>query len=271
MMFDVYKYRDLNKCLNALFKYKKRKNSRYSIRAWAKQLGYQSAAFLGQVLKKQRSANLQLLERIKETEDFNDDQWRHLRILFLKSIYNQDDPIFDELLSTPKFKAIHKTILKKSPLLSRWFGPVIFELNRFIDLSKKTNLIQKALSFKVSDKDLQVMTQSLKEDDLIHEHAKQVGMITLGSLIQDDDFLSEEQRLDYHTSLIEIMQKSLQEQSDDEKSFFSSTLVLDQEGIKKITEVIQKTNIRVLNLSSIDKKQAKVYQYHLSLFKVADL
>ena len=83
MNFTVYKYDDIVILLNDLLEFKKQSNSMFSLRAWAKVLGYTYPSYLSQCLRRERKINTDFMRRLFETSDFDKGEKEYLSFLYL--------------------------------------------------------------------------------------------------------------------------------------------------------------------------------------------
>lgn len=99
MGIDIFSYDCIYRLLNDILEAKKKRNPLFSLRAWAKQLGYKSPSGLSLMLKGDRPVSSTLLLAVIRTECFSGPEAEHLRILYYKSSAIGDDAdIFLQLL-----------------------------------------------------------------------------------------------------------------------------------------------------------------------------
>lgn len=281
MEVNIYKIDDLNECMNTLFEQKKKRNPRYSIRAWAKQLGYNSAAFLGQVMKGQRSANMPLLRRIKESEDLDEAGWRHLKVLYLKSLYNDEDPIFDELMLSLN-KRDYDITFDRFELLSEWFYLAIYELAKHETFTPDAKTIQRALKFDLSEDKINDAIKLLQEIGMLDEHGKRDHCKKIGVVSQREEndlsadiekFISDKPNKiirNYHHKNIDLAKVAIEEQSIDERFVSSSSVSLNKENLEKANKILKEAHMKILELP-LSSDATSIYQFNAQFFKIADI
>lgn len=81
---NIFLFDDIVDYLNALLESKKRKNSNFSLRSWAKNLGYKFPSYLSQCLRNERAVNFSLVKRVVEKEGLTVSEKEFLVFLFLK-------------------------------------------------------------------------------------------------------------------------------------------------------------------------------------------
>lgn len=282
MPVNKFKIANLREYLNTLYEEKKERNTRYSVRAWAKHLGYNSAAFLGQVMKGERSANMSLLLKIRDTEEMDDKSWRHLKILYLKSLYNdRDDLIFEDLL-LPLNTLDFDINIEKFELLSNWYNLVIFELAKQQSFSLDSSLIKKALEFDISEDQVNEAFTLLKDLKMIDKSGRrttqgQVGIVTTNN--DDETQASVNQAIEnktneairtHHKDFIKLASQAIDEQPTEKRFLSSATVTISEDDLEQINNILEEAHMRIMSLPK-KNKSSSIYQLNTQLFKVADI
>ena len=261
--------KDILTYINNLFNGKKERNSRYSIRAWAKQLGYNSAAFLGQVMKGERSPNMTLLNRIKDNESLNSEEWKFLKVLYLKSLFdNPNDPIFDELM--PKDKVEHYLINSEHfDLITSWQHFTILEMAKQKNFTLNVEKIKNALAFELSDNEINdsiellIKTKQLKKDGVINpKYNDKIGKIlseTPSQILKN-----------YHLSNFNLARVALDNQKREERFFNSLTLTISKQNLGKVKDIIHEASMKILEIESAPLDDLITCQLNTQFFKLAD-
>jgi hypothetical protein len=83
-LIEVFSFENPIHYVLAAFEHKKKKNDRFSIRAWSKQLGFANPSFLSDVLRGRRKLQIGLAEKIALNLKLPEDQRRYFEILVLR-------------------------------------------------------------------------------------------------------------------------------------------------------------------------------------------
>lgn len=84
LLVEVFSFENPVHYVLAAFEHKKKKNDRFSIRAWSKQLGFANPSFLSDVLRGRRKLQIGLAEKIAINLKLPEDQRRYFEILVLR-------------------------------------------------------------------------------------------------------------------------------------------------------------------------------------------
>lgn len=98
---NIYTYKDPVRFLNDCFKYKKEKNRSFSIRAWARQMGFSSHSALVFILTEKRKIQLQQIGNLSQGIKFStDDELGYFTLLvqYKNSITSEEKKIFKNLM-----------------------------------------------------------------------------------------------------------------------------------------------------------------------------
>lgn len=257
----------LSAFLVQLYEAKKKRNPRYSVRAWSLHLGYKNAAFVAQVMKEERNPNIAMIERIREKEKLDDNEWRHLKMLYLKSLYGGDDPMFSELLAAYQTNS-YSIDLKKFELMSRWYFFAILELARIKDFVFSTENIRRSLKFDLADEEIDDAVVLLKKLGFLTAQGKRTAETTdkVGEIMADAPNLSIRR---IHKSLIGLSLDAVDSQTMDERCLYSSTIGLSPDKVEEANRILREAHMKILNLED-DQEFQQVYQLNTQLFKLAE-
>jgi len=265
---EIFNHQDLQGYLNALLEDKKRKNSLFSIRAWAKLLNYNSAAYLGQVLKSERNANITLIKRIREAETLDERQWRHLKLLFLKSHHQEiEDPLFTDLLQLNKPHAVHNISLDAFDIISEWYYFTIVESVKIKNFRLSVDSLKQVLVNKLEDSQLREALKLLVRSDFL-EFKDDVYKKTIDGVGHIFSKVPNKAINLYHRSMLSLAKKALQEQTIDERHFGASTFAIKKELLEEARKIIDRAHEKIQDLSS--EEADYVYQFNTQLFKMTE-
>jgi uncharacterized protein (TIGR02147 family) len=262
-----YEFENLTDYLKGLLEDKKKRNELFSIRAWAKLLGYNGPAYLAQAIKLERKPNLLLIERIRTTEKLDLKEWRHLKLLFLRSLHQElDGQLFVDLLELNKPYQPFNISLEAFDIISEWYYTTIIEMAKIKDLKLTAQSVQANL---VKELDLATIENALeflvraefltkKDDEYIYNLKEGVGNIF-------SDVASPAIQL-FHSAMLDISKEAITEQPKDERHFMASTLGIRVEIIDKANAIIEEAHRQIQNLSTPDSDA--VYQFNSQFIRM---
>lgn len=264
----IYDFKNIHTYLEYLLETKKKNNSQFSLRSWARHLGYNSPAYLSLVFSKERKVNISLIEKIKKTQKLSHRQWRHLKLLYLRSLHNDDleSELFLDLLNLNKPHQSNHISLDAFDVLSEWYYFTLIEVTKikgffinipnirkiFINKIEHESTILNALSFLERSKFLK------KEGSRYIKASKGVGNIF-------SKIPSKTIQL-FHHSMLDLAQTALKEQNLKERHFGASTFAIKKDFLDEALTIVERAHQEIQNLSS--DQADYVYQFNTQLFKM---
>lgn len=89
--FSVFNFNSIADYLSELLEFKQQKNPNFSLRSWAKFLGYNGPSYLHQVMGNQKKSNIALVNRIASSESLSLRERKYLTILHYKNICKDEE------------------------------------------------------------------------------------------------------------------------------------------------------------------------------------
>lgn len=261
-----FDFTDLESYLQKLFEEKKRNNPRYSIRSWSKRLGYKGPAYLAQVLKLERKANFNLLEKIYEHEKLNFREWRQVKLLYLSSQHQDfDSKLFNDLLELNRPHQPHDISLDAFDVLSEWYYFTLVELTKIkgfeVTVDSIYGILQNELSKEAIVDALEFLVKANylgKESGGYRKNIEGIGQIFTSVPSQTIQL--------FHQSMLEIAKLAIEKQTMKERHYMSSTFAIKEEFVDIAMNIIEETHLKLQDLSSDNADF--VYQFNTQLFKM---
>src|SRR3989338_5406897 len=149
MQLDTYKFTDPREFLASVFKEKQRKNPKFSLRSWSKQLGFQSPSVLSMVLRGERKLQLDRLTKIADALSLSILEKQYLQVLNLYSnaTKSSEKQLYADLLNQirpdQEFSTLH---LDQFRLISDWYHFAIYEMVDLKDFKLDYDFISQKLN-----------------------------------------------------------------------------------------------------------------------------
>lgn len=266
----VFAFEDPVDYLNFTFRERQKKNSRFSLRAWARQVGYENPSFLSDVLKKERKLNLELANKLADNLSLKGKARRYfeLAVLYQGSRNDTEKKMYGRLLRTarPKTAKVPDSLsLEFFSMASEWYHWAILHFLDLENVSANELTIQERFG-------LDRNTAKRAVERLIR-----LGFITQtpeGQLRRNEN---KSQRFEpeipvaalraCHAQFIDKAKEALAEQSREERDVRGVTLSFQSKNIDKAREIIRDAQLRLTELAEACAAD-EVYQFNTQFFRL---
>ncbi|MGZ3650725.1 MAG: DUF4423 domain-containing protein [Bdellovibrionota bacterium] len=247
---------------------RRKKNPRYSVSAWARQLGYENSSMLSQVLKRERRLKVDLASRIGADLNLKGRALRYFEALALNagksSVERKMVQGLIAQMRPKKFHNLEAISLEVFRTVSDWHHWTIIEMIHLGDFKESVDFIQSRLERKLSKTVIRAALKRLEALGLLSrddEGRLQRGSgDPVGSLFMRNKVPSEAVQ-GYHLQMMELARHAVRSQSPDERYLRGTTLPIRRVNLEKANEIIRDAHKRLLELS--DTEEADEI-YHLS-------
>ncbi|HWU44931.1 MAG TPA: TIGR02147 family protein [Bdellovibrio sp.] len=268
----IFKFQDPIEFLNFTFESKRLKNNRFSLRAWAYQLGYKNPSFLSHVLKKQRTLKLDLAEKIGDNIKLTGKAKKYFEILVLlqNSKTVEEKNLYLDLLETLKPQR------EKTPqsvgadvfrVISDWHHTAILELVELADFKFDLEYISKRLNENISVQNIRKAIDRLLKLELLEEKANGQLKRVRDNPILHESFVPSEAIRHFHKQMIEKATASIDGQDLDERDIRGSMISIRAKDYAAIQKIIKQAHSDIVKFSR-DGDGEEVYQFNTQFFKL---
>ena len=87
---SVFSFEDLVDFLNHQLQERQRKNPKFSLRAWSRQVGYKNPSLLSQVLKRERKLKMEMASKLAVSLGLDGKPLRYFEVIVLYKNSNSD-------------------------------------------------------------------------------------------------------------------------------------------------------------------------------------
>ena len=266
---SIFDFDDLVVYLNALLDAKKQKNSRFSLRAWAKKLNYQNPSFISQVLKGERQANIVLVERVRDREQLDENEWRHLKILYIKSCQKeQSEEIFKDLLKMNQPLDSENLSADYFEIVSEWYYLVIIEMTYLEGFESTAKYISEKIRGELNEEIVSKSIARLKKVGILEEINGRLKKSIEKATFVLPTVPNQSVRL-YHRSVLEMAAHALDEQDINERDFRAGVVSLKKDQVKRAKQILDEAHREIQKLNS-DEADC-VYQLNTQLFQMTKM
>lgn len=268
-MHQISAFKALVPYLYSLLEAKQSKNSSFSMRAWAKMLGYNSGAFLSQILNGKRKANIQLIKAICKLEKLSIKDEKLLQILYVKHLMsNEVSESIDELFNSIDSKSIYSyEFLEKFSHFSSYIPFYIVELINLLGKSASFKKIYKTVSKSMTKDELTSSLNLLVNSDLLSLENDIYKRQPKCRVTFDPKIANASVKM-FHQSSLDAAKKAINEQQVEDRNLSSSILPLDKENYLEACKIIKEAHDKISKISkkSSDSSSLGIYQFNAQLY-----
>ncbi len=268
---DVYRFQNSIDFLQFEFARKKIKNPKFSLRAWSSQLKFKNPAFLSQILSRKRKLKLDLAKRISNNLGLSSEEAKYFETLVLlenaKTV--EEKNLVHDLLVSIGNENNYSSIpisLDVFKFVADWSHIAILEILNLKDFDGTQKFIELYMSEALSSAQVKLTIERLVRLDLVANTKGKLSRRKDSSILFDANIPSEAVR-SYHAQMLQRAQRSIEEQSLEQRDLRSSTLCFKNEDYKKAKQIIAECH-KKLSLLSRDRNGEMIYQLNTQLFEL---
>lgn len=270
---EIFNFSDVVDYLNYEFEAKQRKNSRFSLRAWARQLGYENPSFLSQILNRQRSLKGDVAERFSSNLQIKGKEKKYfdLLVLFKNSKTVDEKKIYLDLLDSlrPKSHKGHYSLnIELFRVISDWHHSAILELVELAEFKNNATWIAHKLGGEVSIQNIEKAIKRLLNIELLEETPMGgLKRVKDNPILLEDSFRNEAIR-HFHKQMIEKAKYAIEEQDVTERDLRGSTFTIRMKDYPKIQEILKKAHVEVVKYAC-EGDGEELYQFNTQFFRIS--
>jgi len=272
----VFYFDDPLEFLNSYLQEKRKTQTRFSLRAWARQLGYENPSLLFQVLKGERKLKMDLALRIATNLNLTGKSLRYFELLVLHRASQSPTEryVFETMLATlrpAKLREVNKISLDLYTATSDWYHWAIYAMTSLDDFSAEPAWIQKRLGADTDRKTIKLALERLIRLGFLAEQ----GDGTYRAVAMNDVAVLRERALpaealkQYHTQMIDKAKLAVEVQAGEERAMKATTLVLSEADVERAQEILAEAHRKVRRLAR-SSSGSEVYQLNSQLFRLTN-
>ena len=130
---SVFHFRDPIEYLNFALKSRQQKNENYSLRAWARELGYENPSYLSHILKRNRKLKMNVAQRLAKNLALNAKERKYFELLAMEhsSESETERHVFHKMIGKMKPSEpapIEEQPIEKFELATEWYHWALLEM-----------------------------------------------------------------------------------------------------------------------------------------------
>lgn len=268
----IFNFSDAIEYLNYQFEIKRHRNSRFSLRAWARQLGYRNPSFLSHVLKRERSLKIDVAIKFSDNLGLAGNAKKYFEVLVLigKSKTADEKKIYFDILDSLRPKSVQtfrSLNVDAFRVISDWYHTAILELIELSDFREDPHWIKERLGNEVSIPSIRSGFERLLSLGLIERTPQGKLSRKKDSHLLIESYIPSEAIRHFHTQMIDRAKTAMETQSIGERDIRGTMISVRMRDYAKVQEIIQKAHDEVLKYSCI-KDGEELYQFNTQFFRI---
>lgn len=270
LAMKIYEFNDPIEFVNRQFSLKKEVNPRFSLRSYAKILGYENPSLLSSVLKGERKLNTELADKIGGQLNLSALEQKYFQLLILFKYAKNDSErlMYADLLEATKpdtIKSHFSVSIDSFRFIDDWYHVAILEMIELKNFKNNYEWMAKKLGRGLNAELVEAAVARLIRLELIEENKKTLQRRD-GNFVVDKNIPSDAIKK-HHDQFIQFARQAIFDQPINDRDIRSSTITLKKKNYKKAQEILKKAHTELIELSCKDDGE-EVYQICTQLFKL---
>lgn len=270
----VFAFDDPVDFLNFELRERKKRDRRYSLRAWSRQVGYKNPSYLSHVLSRKRRLKPDFAGKLATDLSLKGKPLKYFELLVMNqnASSESEQETYRKLIAATRPKRAapaNQLSLETFSLIADWYHWAILEMTDLESFDADPKKIQAALGGKV---DLTTVKQAIErlvrarllvrgEDGSLRRASKEANET-------DTRAATPEAVNAYHKQMSSLGHRAVSEQTPEERTFYGSTLSFRAENMAKVQEILKEAHRQVLRYAEHGKGE-HVYQLNSQFFRLA--
>ncbi len=268
---NVFSFEDPVDYLIFEFRERQSRNARFSLRAWARQIGYENPSYLADVLKKERKLKLDLANKLAVNLSLKGKSKRYFEysVLLQNSKSDVEKSAYKKLLLDLRPKQTEPVTplsLEVFTLVSEWYHWAILQGISLTDVDGDEDKLFLRLGHLVEKRNFRAAIDRLHQLGLLELGKDGRWKKTFQSKILEPQ-IPAVAVMNCHLQFMERAKEALQEQVREERDFQSTTLAISMSKLEAAKKVLQDCHKKLVALAEGGAAE-EVYQLNTQLFRL---
>lgn len=264
---DIFGYHDYVLFLTDWFEYKRATQSKFSLRALAKQAGL-ATGYLPMILKRTRPLSAAALAKLVPFLGLNSNEQSFLDLILILGTSDSHEARMVALDRMSRFAQFRNQNGKDSRVyeyLTRWYYVAIREMAASKEFHADAAWIQERLRFQVSQKEIQEALDFLFENKYLEKLPD--GSVRPPEADLDCSFGVYRVALaEFHREIMRLASESIEKVPSEERKIMGHTFSFDTEDLEKAKNIVEDALKQIRELEKKNRKGNSVYHFEMALF-----
>lgn len=268
----IYKFDDAVDYLNYEFEVKRMRNNRFSLRAWSKQLGYETPSFVSHILRKERTLKIEVAKRFTSNLKLvgNEKKYFELLVLFKNSKTVEEKKLYIDLLDSlrpRKLQTQQNLSLEAFRIIADWYHTAILELVELSDFQSDASWISCKLNNEVSSQSIKKAIRRLLKLELLRVASNGRLYRVKENPILIENYIPSEAIRHFHKQMMEKANAAIENQSIEDRDIRGSMISIKSKDYAKIQEIIRNAHAEIVKYSC-NQNGEELYQFNTQFFRI---
>ncbi|NLG19389.1 MAG: TIGR02147 family protein [Fibrobacter sp.] len=267
-MSNIYGYIDYIEYLQADYKKRKQKNSRYSYRAMAEKLGLNSSTVV-RIMNGKRGLSKSMIPRFSSYLQLSDKENRYFsQMVVFRAARSEHTRVaaYRELLALRNGRI--KTISEKQyQFYEEWYYTAIREILRISDFKgdfdKLAQTLIPAITAPQARRAVDLLIKLGMVEKLSSSYSVTSANISTGEVWESAAVHN------FQCAVAQKALEALEELPREERDFSTMTMCYSSKGIQKAKEILKRTREELTRIEEADEEKDRVFQINLQLFPLS--
>jgi uncharacterized protein (TIGR02147 family) len=269
-MIDIYEYIDYRKLLKDLYEDRKKQSPFFSYRYIAQKVGYSSAGFFVNVMRRKRNISSEFIFKFAQVFKLKRGETEYFELLVLfdqAKSHDQKRYYFEKILSSKKSK-IKVTDAQHYEFYSRWYYTAVRELLDIYKFDGNYDELAKRVSPPITPTEARKAIELLEKMGFIKRSER-------GHYQQTEEFITTgyEARAvaitNFLVSTIDLARQSIDRYPRDQRSISTLTFSCSADGYRQIDERLTTFRREILEIVRADKNRDRIYHVNFQVFPMS--
>ena len=270
----IFYFEDPIAFLNSHFREKQKKNPKFSLRAWARQMGYQNPSLLFQVLRGERRLKMDLAMKLATNMQLKGKALRYFELIVLNRTCQTEAEkrVYEAMLTKmrpKKFQELHHLSAEMFLAASDWYHWAILAMVVLPDFEPDVEWMHRRLEGDVDKRTLKAAWERLLRLRLVSQGPD--GKYRRGDHENNILFIASQVPSaairQYHSQMIEKARAAVETQTVEERLLWGATMPIRKENLPKVAEILAEAHKQVMELEAPENGE-EVYQLNSQFFRL---
>lgn len=267
---DLIHYSDYRQYLADYHRWRKQDDARFSLRRFAKEIGFSSHTLLRYILEGQRNLSKRTLVKVSLALGLSGpraDFFENLVFFNQAGSLQEKDHFYQKLLAADKTRGMMKMEARQFEALKTWYHIAIRELLNLGAFKPNPEWIARTLLPSIETREARDSLKLLLESGLIRRTAN--GYCAVNDAIRTDDETMPLFVRNYHLEMLELAKRSLDSVPPEQRDISSVCMTIREADFPKLKKQIQLMRKELRVFAAEGKQAERVVQVNIQLFPLS--
>jgi uncharacterized protein (TIGR02147 family) len=267
----VFSFNDPVDFLKFELRERQKEDPRFSLRAWARRVGYKNPSFLSHVLNRKRRLKPELAEKLAHDLKLEGRPLRYFETIVLGNAgrSERERQTYQKLsrnLRPRKMRGASQFSLETFSVVAEWYHVAILEMTQLADFEPNAEFIFRRLGGKVSKRLIALAIDRLLRVGLLEERDGRLVRASEAPLVMESPIPSEAVRA-FHREMAKLALGSIDSQPATERDLFGTTLTFKKANLERARQILRDAHRQLLELAEHGTGE-ELYHLNTQFFRV---